>query len=137
MGRSTYFPEGEIQSDRTLRNIYEHLCYIDERIREYFRKRIGLFDDEIDPLFEVQLLGACLLVNDYDDPNKKIKFKFDKSPYPLIEELKENIQYLSNDLESLVKHIESEGGTQNFYTEDRLQTRNYLHKIQNNITNCS
>ena len=133
-GKSTYFPEDEPQSDRTLRTIYEHLCYIDERIREYFRKRIGLVDDEIDPLFEVHLIGACLLVSDYDDPNKKVQFKFNKSPYPLVEELKENIQYLCDDLKSLIKHIESEGGTQNFYTEDRLLARNYLNKIQNHIS---
>ena len=56
-GRSISFPETPYQSDKMLRNIYEHLIFISERIREYFRKRIGLSNEE-NPLRDVKFIGS-------------------------------------------------------------------------------
>jgi hypothetical protein len=66
--RTLFFIEDEIYerpSDGMLRNLYEHLCYIAERICEYFRKRIGL-SEESNPLWEVNLLAACLLIRNFE-----------------------------------------------------------------------
>jgi len=93
-----------------------------ERIREYFRKRIGL-SSETNPLLDVNLIAACLLINESQFKGivfqtKPIlefqfgEFQFDEfpfnfSPTALVDKLKENFSALKSDLTTLVSFIES------------------------------
>lgn len=133
-GKSTYFPEIDIQSDRMLRNIYEFLNYIDTRIREYFRKRIGLSDEE-DPLLEVYLLDICLILNDYHprggryELDENFRFRFDIPPLVLIERYKLNLDLLRIWMQKFVVAVESDDDDKRFYFEDLSKIRLYLKLI--------
>ena len=129
-GKSTYFPEIDIQSDRMLRNIYEFLNCIDTRIREYFRKRIGLSDEE-NPLLEVYLLDICLILNDYHprgsrfELDENFRFKFDIPPLVLIERYKSNIDSLRAWMQRFVEAVESDDDDKRFYFENLSKIRLY------------
>lgn len=136
LGRAVYFPEDPRPDDKTLRNIYEFLNFMSERIREYFRKRIGL-SSEADPLLDVNLIGACLLINesrfkDIDFPTKPVlKFQFDMSPSALVDKLKENLITLKSELTRLVSFIESDCEEEKYFFRTLSEARYYL-KLFNN-----
>lgn len=133
-GKSTYFPEIEIQPDRMLRNVYEYLTYIDGRIREYFRKRIGLSDEE-NPLFEVYLLDVCLILNDYHSKGNRFtfddifNFDFDSPPLVLIEKYNSNLDVLKANMKKYIEVVEVDDKNGKFYFEDLSRMRRYLKFI--------
>jgi len=133
-GRAISFPETTYQSDKMLRNIYEHLIFMSERMREYFRKRIGLSNEE-DPLRDVNLLAACLLINDYtfseiDFPTKTIlKFYFDSSPLSLIDNINGNIHILKSELKKFISYIESDIEERKSFFRTLTDARYYLKLI--------
>ena len=106
-----YDPEEDLQNEE-LRRAYEQLCFISERIREYFRNRIGL-QEEKDPLRDVFILDSCIILNRYhfreiDFPTQDIfKIVRNQSPLELIKIVKENSTEFNNELSRLVKHCES------------------------------
>ena len=134
-GRSISFPDASYQSDKMLRNIYEHLIFISERIREYFRKRIGLSDEQ-NPLFDVSLIAACLLINDYnfseiDFPTKSVlQFDFDFPPQSLVDKIKDNINILKTELDKFVLYIESDIEDKKSYFHALSEARYYLTMIK-------
>jgi len=130
-GKTTFFPEIDIQSDQMLRNIYEHLNYIDTRIREYFRKRIGL-SDENNPLLEVHLLDIALILNDYHPRGGRFTladhlcFRFDVTPLVLIEKYKSNLSDLEVWMHKFIESVESDDDDKRLYFEDLSKIRLYL-----------
>ncbi|MBW1795902.1 MAG: hypothetical protein JRJ38_16015 [Deltaproteobacteria bacterium] len=133
-GRSTCFPEEPLPSDKMLRNIYEHMGFIAERIREYFRKRIGL-SDEPDPLWDVNLLSACLLINDYhfreaDFPTKtNLKFEYDISPNAFVEKVKQNLDVLKEELRRFIDYLESDPEDTGTFFCPLSEARYYLNLL--------
>lgn len=135
-GRTIAFPEGPDPKDETLRNIYEHMIFMSERIREYFRKRIGL-SEESDPLFDVNLLAACLVINEcrfneIDFPTKSVlKFNFDTSPQALVDRIKENIYILKSELKNIITFLESDLEEKKYSFFKLSEARYYLKIIEN------
>jgi hypothetical protein len=133
--RAISFQEDPHPKDRDLRNIYEHMIFMTERLREYFRKRIGL-SEEPDPLLDIYLLAACLLINDYqfekiDFQTKSIlKFNFDTSPQALIDRIKDNIHILKSELNKLVTFLENDPEKKKHYFLTLTTSRNYLKLLQ-------
>lgn len=135
-GRAIAFPEGPDPNDKTLRNIYDHMIFMSERIREYFRKRIGL-SEESDPLFDVNLLAACLIINEccfdeIDFPTKSVlKFNFDTSPQALVDRIKENIYILKSELKNIITFLESDIEEKKYFFRYLYEARYYLKIIEN------
>jgi len=136
LGRAVYLPEDPRPDDKTLRNIYEFLNFVSERIREYFRKRVGL-SSEATPLLDVNLIAACLLINeshfkDIHFPTKPIlKFQFDISPSALVDKLKDNLSTLKSELTTLVSFIESDLEERKCFFRDLSEARYYLKLFDN------
>jgi hypothetical protein len=136
LGRAVYFPEDPRPDDKTLRNIYEFLNFMSERIREYFRKRVGL-SSEANPLLDVNLIAACLLMNesrfkDIDFPTKPIlKFQFDIFPSALVDKLKENLSTLKSELTTLISFSESDREEKKYFFRALSEARYYLKLFDN------
>lgn len=134
-GRAVAFPEGPDPKDKTLRNIYEHMIFMSERIREYFRKRIGL-SEESDPLFDVNFLAACLLINEccfdeIDFPTQSVlKFNFETSPQALVDRIKENIYILKSDLKKIITFLESNLEEKKYSFRTLSEARYYLKILE-------
>lgn len=123
--------------------MYEYLGFMSERIREYFRKRIGL-SSETNPLLDVNLIAACLLIYrnqfkgidlkttqalelEYDD----FQFHFKISPSALVDKLKDNLDSLKSDLSTIISFIETKSEERNYQLQV-LSEAHYYKKIFNN-----
>ncbi|MCX5815965.1 MAG: hypothetical protein NTX75_06930 [Proteobacteria bacterium] len=132
LGKAVYFPEDESQDDKTLRNIYEFLNFMSERIREYFRKRIGL-SSEANPLLDINLIAACILVNGVHftgtnfPTNQILLFQYDISPSSFVEKLKENMSALKSELNTLISCIESDRDEGKYSFRVLSEARYYLN----------
>ncbi len=135
--KAVYFPENPIPDDETVRKVYEFLNFISERIREYFRKRIGL-SSEANPLADVNLIAACLLIYrsqfkdivlqtipilglEFDD----FQFHFDITPSALVDTLKENLDSLKSDLSTIISFIEAKPEKRKYESRALSEARNY------------
>lgn len=132
--QSIYSPEDGPQDDKQLRIIYKYLVFIAEKIRVYFRNRIGL-SEEKKPLFDINLIAACLLINniyisEIDLPTKTIlKFHLDSSPLPLIDKVRKNLPILKMELVKFIKHVESSSEESNYHFEKLSDAYYYLKVI--------
>ena len=137
LGRTVFHPDNYHISDKFLKNSYEQLTFVAERVREYFRSRIGL-SDGFDSLLDVHLLSACILINEYhfseaQFPTQSIlKFEYDRSPFELIELIKENIDVLKKELNRLITHLEAKSSDKRFYFETISEAKQYLRLINKN-----
>lgn len=128
-----YDPEEDLQ-DEELRRAYEQMCFISERLREYFRNRIGL-NAEKDPLFDVFILDACLILNRYSFKEIGLpiqgvfKIVRNQSPLELIKIVKENLTEFNGKLRQLVNHCESKSEYNNSYFELIDKIKWYLHRF--------
>ncbi|MCG2772954.1 MAG: hypothetical protein L6277_12805 [Desulfobacterales bacterium] len=134
--KATFFPEGPDQSDKMLRNIFEFINYISEHIREYFRNRIGL-SEEPNPLLEINLLAAILLINDYNFPEANLptktvlKFEYDISPDALVDKIKNNMGILIAELNKLVHYLEYDSSVKTFFFETLTEARSFIKLLEN------
>jgi len=141
--KAVYFPENPKPDDETVRKVYEFLYFISERIREYFRKRIGL-SSEANPLLDVNLIATCLLIHksqfkgivlktipilelEFDD----FQFHFDISPSALVDKLKENLDSLRSDLSTIVSFIETKLEKRKYELRTLSEARYYKELLNN------
>ena len=135
LNKAVFFPDDPLPEDKILRNIYEFLDFISERIREYFRKRIGLAAEE-SPLLDVKLIAACLLINENhfrenDRPiPSTLKFQFDLSPSALVDTLKDEVDKLRDALELFVSILETDSNGKKYYFQDLAEARSYLKLLE-------
>lgn len=128
-----YDPQEDLQ-DEELRRAYEQLCFISERIREYFRSRIGL-PEERDPLRDVFILDSCLILNRYhftaiDLPTKGIfKIVRHQSPYELVKIANENSTEFISELKKIVNYLESTPEDKSAWFELIDQVKWHLNRI--------
>jgi len=141
--KAVYFPENPKPDDETVRKVYEFLNFISERIREYFRKRIGL-SFEANPLLDVNLIATCLLIYESQFqgivlktiPILEIEFDdfqlhFDISPSALVDKLKQNLDSLKSDLSTIISFIETKLEKRNYELMTLSEARYYKELLDN------
>jgi hypothetical protein len=99
---------GPSRSD-TSRTLHHHafcqMKFISERLAEHFRIRVGLLPTRPNPLFDVEILGACLLINKFNlgsrfrtEDNGPLRLGDRQMPEALVAEGKKNIELLKSRL---------------------------------------
>src|SRR5579864_817995 len=98
-GSYEQYPESE-----EVRRAYEKMILISNRLSEHFRNRVGLAPESPDPLMDVAVLGACILINIYafqtfDLPTKGIlKWREGETAEEIVTVGKENVSKLKSEL---------------------------------------
>ena len=135
LGQAVYFLGEPRPDDRTLRNIYQFLDFISDRIREYFRKRIGL-SSEGNPLLDIYLIAACYLVTKHcrfinDLSHDHIEFDLDIDPSALADKLMKNLNTLRSELTKLATSIESDNERKKLLFRTLSEVRYYTKLFDN------
>ena len=120
--------------DRKLRQSYEQLNFISERIIEYFRLRIGI-SEEVDPLKDVFMIGACLILNRYHFreaglPTEGIfKIELNQGPSELVSIAKENKNQLEQEILNFINYLEGDSIDNRAFFETISDAKYYLKRV--------
>jgi hypothetical protein len=125
-----------IPNDRSLRECYQQLRFLSERIREYFRFRVGL-PGRGQPLVDIAVFGGRSLLDEY------FKFDEDYSSSPLASKERQsteqwivkgytNLKELKERLKDMVTRIElSDEESSEWRFKQALEARYYLDILAN------
>ncbi|MBP7527190.1 MAG: hypothetical protein KA801_04660 [Syntrophorhabdaceae bacterium] len=132
-GTVMWWPDA-IPDDRILRQSYDQLSFLFKNITEYFRVRVGLPGHHSRPLDEINLLGACLLLNEYyrDDKgfaSSVLILKKDQNTNQLVSQAKANLSLLQKYLEAMVGKIESDAEIREWRFEQASRAKYYLEVL--------
>jgi hypothetical protein len=93
---------------------FSQMKFISERLAEHFRIRVGLRPPNPDPLFDVEILGACRLINMVNplsfrkEDNGPLRLGDRQMPEALVAEGKKNIELLKSRLLQLQSVLSNE-----------------------------
>jgi len=110
---------------------YNQMNFIAERLAEHFRAKVGLPSTVTEPLLDVELLGACRLINryhfpDHDLPTKgPLKVKENTTAAQLTAVARGTPKLLRAELEKLKEATEKDI----FFSEVLTEANRYLHKL--------
>jgi hypothetical protein len=129
---STAVPyEMEIPTNHQVWNAHNQMQFIAKRLAEHFRLRVGLSSSVQNPLSDVELLGACRLINqyqfpEYDLPTKgPLKIQESRTMPQLITLIRRNPELLKSELSRLRKATEKDP----FFFEALAKADRYLQKV--------
>lgn len=122
----------QFTDSETVRRSYGHLKLISNRTAEYFRLKVGLHSENPDPLLDIELLGACRLINEqnFSDaglPTKTIlKFGEHTSAEEIVSLAHKNPDVLRSELQSLKRVLDEDRSTRSFYHGLATTVQQYL-----------
>jgi hypothetical protein len=102
--RDEYF--GNFPDSDDVRRAYSQMMLIANRVASHFRSRIGLIPDNSEALLDVELLGACRLINTYHFSDKMptsgpLKFRDGETAEEMVATARTNLALLKSELEIL------------------------------------
>lgn len=119
-----------------VRRSHGHMEFISDRIAEYFRLKVGLASESPDPLLEIELLGACRLINEQHFakaglPTKTmLKFNEHTSAEEIISMARQNAGTLRSELEALRGVLAAEDSKSSFYYNLSTRVARYLASVE-------
>jgi hypothetical protein len=126
----------QFTDSETVRRSYGHLKLISDRTAEYFRFKVGLHPENPDPLLDIELLGACRLINEqnFSDaglPTKTI-FKFGEhtSAEEIVSMAHKNPDVLRSELQSLKRVLDEYESKRSFYHHLATTVEQFLACMQ-------
>jgi hypothetical protein len=121
--------EDERPDSQDVRHAYSNMTLISDRLSQHFRNRIGLESTSAEPLFDTEVLGACLLINTYHFPDHKLPTKGpltlreDETAEELVAAGKQHVELLESDLRRLKEAMGKNAG---FYYQTIALVERYL-----------
>jgi hypothetical protein len=111
---------------------HNQLILIADRLGEHFRIRVGLGPATPNPLLDIQLLGACSLINRFSFPDFKLptkgplKLRENETAAELVSAAKEHSDELKAELTALKKAMQE---SLSFFFEELTEIDRYLHTV--------
>jgi hypothetical protein len=124
--------EDQIPSGGKVWRAHDRMKFIADRLAQHFRLRVGLAEGELDPLLDIDILGACRDINRYNFPNYKLPtgspLKADeyRNTAELVMTARRNPAILKEELEKLKAATQNE----RFFSETTAQADRYLERIE-------
>jgi hypothetical protein len=126
----------QFTDSETVRRSYGHLKLISDRTAEYFRFKVGLLPENPDPLLDIELLGACRLINEqnFSDAGLPTKTIFKFGEYTSADEMvslaHRNPDVLRSELQSLKRVLDEDESKRSFYHHLATTVEQYLACMQ-------
>jgi hypothetical protein len=121
----------EIPTGDQVWQAYNQMNFIVKRLGQHFRIRVGLSPDVPDPLFDVEILGACRLINGYHFPAHQLptksvlKFDGNQDAAHHVASAHRNIEVLKTELERVISATKDDAA----FFEVLTQAKRYLDEI--------
>ncbi|MCU1299881.1 MAG: hypothetical protein JWQ87_165 [Candidatus Sulfotelmatobacter sp.] len=112
---------------------YNQMHFVSDHLAEHFRIRVGLEPTGPDPLLDIELLGACRLINrlhftEFGLPTKgPLEYQDNQSTGQLVAIAREQPDLLKSELSRLKDGIKSKYST--FFFETLTEADRYLRKL--------
>lgn len=98
-----------------VRRAFEEMNLIADRVAQHFRMRVGLIPAGFDPLFDIEVLYACKLVNSWGRGEYELFRPTGKTPALLVATAKENLESLKIALAGVRVRLMSDPERANFH----------------------
>jgi len=118
-----------------IRGAHSLTAFIFERLADHFRFRVGLVPQELDPILDVQLLGAAVLINRYHFPDHNLPtrgplaFREGETAAELVAAAKRNLAVLQSELKSLQTAIVAKEGRTRAFFQVGVDVSRYLARF--------
>jgi len=132
---ASYGPEHQPRPHEVWR-AYRQMIFIQKRVTQHFRNVVGFEPAVLAPLHDVELLGACRLINrfhfpDFGMPHKGILSINDNNPpEAVVANAKGNRELLVSELEKLRLAMSRSPAAAGFWFDDIATVDNFLKRIQ-------
>jgi hypothetical protein len=120
--------ESEIPTGDEVWRSYDQMKFIAERLAQHFRTRVGLTASTPDPLLDIDLLGACRLINRYSHIQTKSILRIDQNSMAdhLVDTARKNPAVLKSELEKLKAATRDD----QFFFEAVTQAERYQQRMR-------
>jgi hypothetical protein len=114
---------------------HSQASFISDRLSEHFRSRVGLASEHVNPLDDVELLGACMLINrchfpKYHLPTKGLlAFSPSQTAAQLVATARNNRDLLRTDLERLKEAVTTDERNARLYFKVGTESDRYLQLL--------
>jgi len=118
-----------------VRRSYNQLQLVAGRLAEYFRSRVGLVPESVDPLLDTELLGACRMINTYHFPSSsmptssELAYAEHQSPEELVSRARANSGLLRSELTALKVALEGKDTRKRIFHSALMQVERYLEHL--------
>jgi len=124
--------EDQIPSGGKVWRAHDQMKFIADRTAQHFRVRVGLAEGELDPLLDIDILGACRAINRYSFPDQQLptrgplKADENRNAEELVMAARRNPAILKEELGRLKAATQNE----RFFFETAAQADLYLSRIK-------
>jgi hypothetical protein len=115
-----------------IRRAHNQATFISERLSDHFRSRVGLSSGPPNPLGDVEILGACSLINRYHFPKHKLPtqgclaFQPNQTAAELVATAHQNLDVVRTELERLKGAVTSDERRARFFFQVGADADYYL-----------
>jgi len=119
-----------------VRRAHTQMKLVAARIAEHFRSRVGLNPEKSDALLDIELLGACRLINTYHFPKFNmptktlLKFRDEESAEEIVLTARKNIGLLKSELKVLKNAARSSEPGTSFYYDVIVSVDRYMDMLE-------
>ena len=121
--------------EEDIRRAHSQTEFISERLSDHFRSRVGLAPAHTSPFADIQLLGACTLINrhhfsNYGLPTKgPLAIRPGETASEVVATAKQNSELLRSELERLKEAVTADERRTSLYFAVRTEVEYYLAKL--------
>lgn len=132
------FEEDPTQEE--MRQAHNVTTFLFGRLADHFRARVGLVPEELDPVFDMQLLGACLLINryqfsDYSFPTRaRLEFVEYETAAEMVATARMNLDLLRAELARLRVALAARESRSRVFFQTGIDAAKYLTRLANTRT---
>lgn len=119
--------EDEIPTGDEVWSAHNQMNFIAERMAQHFRIRVGLEQVVFDPILEVELLGACRVIDSHGSKKSSLRLGRDTTAEQLISVVRQDPSVLKSELEKIKEKIQKDP----FFVEVVAKIDRYLKKLDN------